>query len=71
MAVSVCWRDPAGRAGSGKLIERSRVVRAARIYKHAAAGVTSDHELTSADDALEKLRARLTLEIAARIISAA
>ncbi|STW13118.1 putative amidohydrolase [Klebsiella pneumoniae subsp. rhinoscleromatis] len=35
----------------------------ADLQAYLAAGVTSDHELTSADDALEKLRAGLTIEI--------
>jgi Adenine deaminase (EC 3.5.4.2) len=49
---------------SGKLIEgpRPRAERR-RSQAYLAAGVTSDHELTSADDALEKLRAGLTIEI--------
>lgn len=49
---------------SGKLIEgHARGLRGADLQAYLAAGVTSDHELTSADDALEKLRAGLTLEI--------
>lgn len=38
-------------------------MRGADLQAYLAAGVTSDHELTSADDALEKLRAGLTIEI--------
>ncbi|WP_442779619.1 adenine deaminase [Enterobacter cancerogenus] len=49
---------------SGKLIEgHARGLSGANLQAYLAAGVTSDHELTSADDALEKLRAGLTLEI--------
>ena len=49
---------------SGKLIEgHARGLHGADLQADLAAGVTSDHELTSADDALEKLRAGLTLEI--------
>lgn len=49
---------------SGKIIEgHARGLSGADLQAYLAAGVTSDHELTSADDALEKLRAGLTLEI--------
>lgn len=49
---------------SGKLIEgHARGLSGAQLQAYLAAGVTSDHELTSAADALEKLRAGLTLEI--------
>lgn len=49
---------------SGKLIEgHARGLSGAGLQAYLAAGVTSDHELTSAEDALEKLRAGLTLEI--------
>ena len=49
---------------SGKLIEgHARGLHGADLQAYLAAGVTSDHELTSANDALEKLRAGLTLEI--------
>ena len=49
---------------SGKLIEgHARGLHGADLQAYLAAGVTSDHELTSAADALEKLRAGLTLEI--------
>ena len=49
---------------SGKLIEgHARGLSGADLQAYLAAGVTSDHELTSADDALEKLRAGLMLEI--------
>ena len=49
---------------SGKLIEgHARGLHGADLQAYLAAGVTSDHELSSADDALEKLRAGLTLEI--------
>ncbi|WP_410071732.1 adenine deaminase [Serratia liquefaciens] len=49
---------------SGKLIEgHARGLNGAQLQAYLAAGVTSDHELTSGADALEKLRAGLTLEI--------
>ncbi|GKX57425.1 adenine deaminase [Leminorella grimontii] len=49
---------------SGKVIEgHARGLSGADLQAYLAAGVTSDHELVSADDALEKLRAGLTLEI--------
>jgi adenine deaminase len=49
---------------SGKLIEgHARGLTGADLQAYLAAGVTSDHELTSGADALEKLRAGLTLEI--------
>ncbi|ELW1645376.1 adenine deaminase [Enterobacter oligotrophicus] len=49
---------------SGKLIEgHARGLSGADLQAYLAAGMTSDHELTSAEDALEKLRAGLTLEI--------
>jgi adenine deaminase len=49
---------------SGKLIEgHARGLSGADLQAYLAAGVTSDHELTSGADALEKLRAGLTLEI--------
>ena len=42
----------------GKLIEgHARGLNGADLQAYLAAGVTSDHELTSAEDALEKLRA--------------
>jgi adenine deaminase len=49
---------------SGKLIEgHARGLSGAQLQAYLAAGVTSDHELTSSADALEKLRAGLTIEI--------
>jgi len=49
---------------SGKLIEgHARGLKDEQLQAYLAAGVTSDHELTSAEDALEKLRAGLTLQI--------
>lgn len=49
---------------SGKLIEgHARGLSGAKLQAYLAAGVTSDHELTSGADALEKLRAGLTVEI--------
>lgn len=49
---------------SGKLIEgHARGLKDEQLQAYLVAGVTSDHELTSAQDALEKLRAGLTLQI--------
>ncbi|HTP34278.1 MAG TPA: adenine deaminase C-terminal domain-containing protein [Candidatus Acidoferrales bacterium] len=49
---------------SGKLIEgHGRGLTGARLQGYAASGVSSDHELTSGEDALEKLRAGLTIEV--------
>ena len=49
---------------SGKIIEgHARGLSGARLQAYAAAGVSSDHEVTSAEDAIEKLRAGLTVEI--------
>jgi adenine deaminase len=49
---------------SGKPIEgHARGLTGLRLQAYAAAGVSSDHELTSGEDALEKLRAGLTLEV--------
>ena len=49
---------------SGKLIEgHARGMSGARLQAYMAAGVSSDHELTSAEDGLEKLRAGMTVEI--------
>jgi adenine deaminase len=49
---------------SGKLIEgHARGLSGARLQGYAAAGVGSDHEVTSGEDALEKLRAGLSLAI--------
>ncbi|WP_413534572.1 adenine deaminase [Rahnella inusitata] len=49
---------------SGKLIEgHARGLKDEQLQAYLAAGVTSDHELTSTEDALEKLRAGLTLQI--------
>ena len=49
---------------SGKLIEgHGRGLTGPRLQAYAAAGVGSDHELTSGEDALEKLRAGLTVEV--------
>jgi len=49
---------------SGKLVEgHARGLTGAALQAYMAAGVTSDHELTSAEDALEKLRAGLSIEI--------
>ena len=49
---------------SGKLIEgHARGLSGARLQAYVTAGVGSDHELTSAEDALEKLRAGMTVEL--------
>jgi adenine deaminase len=49
---------------SGKLVEgHARGLSGACLQAYAAAGVTSDHEITSPEDALEKLRAGLTVEL--------
>lgn len=49
---------------SGKLIEgHARGLTGALLQAYLCAGVTSDHEITSAEDALEKLRAGLAIEI--------
>ena len=49
---------------SGKLIEgHARGLAGPQLQAYLAAGITSDHEITSGDDAVEKLRAGLTVEI--------
>ncbi|MGH9704621.1 MAG: adenine deaminase [Candidatus Acidiferrales bacterium] len=49
---------------SGKLIEgHARGLTGARLQAYMASGVSSDHELTSAEDGLEKLRAGMSVEI--------
>ena len=49
---------------SGKLIEgHARGLKGSQLQAYMASGVTSDHELTSADDLLEKLRSGMTVEI--------
>ena len=49
---------------SGKIIEgHARGLTGERLQAYIAAGITSDHEMTSAADALEKLRAGMTVEI--------
>src|ERR1051325_5228199 len=49
---------------SGKLIEgHARGLSGQRLQAFMAAGVSSDHEITSADDFLEKLRAGMTVEL--------
>lgn len=48
----------------GKLIEgHARGMTGSRLQAFMAAGVSSDHEVTSADDFLEKVRAGLTIEL--------
>jgi adenine deaminase len=52
-----------GRA-AGKLLEgHARGLSGPRLQGYLAAGVTSDHEITSGEDFLEKLRAGLAIEI--------
>jgi adenine deaminase len=49
---------------SGKLIEgHARGLSGAQLQAYLCAGITSDHEITSGEDALEKLRAGFALEI--------
>jgi adenine deaminase len=49
---------------SGKIIEgHARGLSGPRLQAYVAAGVSSDHELTSAEDGLEKLRAGMSVEI--------
>lgn len=49
---------------SGKLIEgHARGLTDGRLQAYLCAGVTSDHEITSGEDLLEKLRAGLAIEI--------
>jgi adenine deaminase len=49
---------------SGKLVEgHARGLSGPCLQAYLAAGVSSDHEITSAEDALEKLRSGLTVEI--------
>jgi adenine deaminase len=49
---------------SGKLIEgHARGLSGPALQAYMAAGITADHEITSGEDALEKLRAGLTVEI--------
>lgn len=49
---------------SGKLVcGHARGLRGAELNAYAAAGVTSDHEVTSASDLREKLEAGLTIEL--------
>ncbi len=53
----------AGRA-AGKLVEgHARGLTGARLQGYCAAGIGSDHEITSGDDLLEKLRAGLAVQI--------
>jgi adenine deaminase len=49
---------------SGKLITgHARGLQGAQLQAYLCAGITSDHEIASGDDALEKLRAGLAIEI--------
>ncbi|SFH66598.1 adenine deaminase [Albimonas pacifica] len=53
----------AGLASSKPVCGHARGLTGPSLQAYAAAGVTSDHELTSADDLLEKLRAGLWVEL--------
>lgn len=49
---------------SGKIIEgHARGLKGAELQAYLAAGITADHEITSGADALEKLRAGMTVEL--------
>src|SRR5262249_46654189 len=49
---------------SGKIIEgHARGLSGPALQAYMAAGISADHEITSGDDALEKLRAGMTVEI--------
>jgi adenine deaminase len=49
---------------SGKIIEgHARGLTGPALQAYMAAGISADHEITSGDDALEKLRAGITVEI--------
>ncbi len=49
---------------SGKIIEgHARGLEGAELQAYLAAGITADHEITSGADALEKLRAGMTVEL--------
>lgn len=49
---------------SGKLVcGHARSLSGAELQAYAAAGIASDHEITSADDLMEKTRAGLTIEL--------
>ena len=66
-----CWRrirawseSSARRLASGKIIEgHARGLSGPGLQAYLAAGISADHEITSGADALEKLRAGLTVEI--------
>lgn len=50
--------------GSGKIVEgHARGLSGERLQAYLAAGITADHEIMSAADALEKLRAGMTVEL--------
>jgi adenine deaminase len=53
----------AGVAAGANVNGHARGLTGARLQGYAAAGVTSDHEITSPADLLEKLRAGLTVEL--------
>ena len=49
---------------SGKIIEgHARGLKGPALQAYLSAGISADHEITSADDAIEKLRAGMTVEI--------
>ncbi|PZW44738.1 adenine deaminase [Humitalea rosea] len=53
----------AGMAAGRNINGHARGLSGAGLQAYVAAGVTSDHEITSAEDALQKLRAGLTVEL--------
>ncbi|MEM6441729.1 MAG: adenine deaminase C-terminal domain-containing protein [Pseudomonadota bacterium] len=53
----------AGLASAKLVCGHARGLTGAELQAYAAAGVSSDHELTSSEDLLEKLRAGLTIEL--------
>lgn len=53
-----------GGLASGKLMEgHARGLSGSRLQAYMAAGISSDHEITSAADGIEKLRAGMTVEL--------
>src|ERR1035437_3990769 len=65
LGLSVRMREIlAAGVASGKMIEgHARGLSGAQLQAYVAAGVSSDHEIVSAEDAIEKLRAGLTVEL--------
>ena len=67
---AVVSRDPrmrgildAGLRSAKRVCGHARSLSGPHLQAYAAAGITSDHEITSAQDLLEKLRAGLTIEL--------